>query len=304
MDRPIIDTMTIMKILLLLMSFSFIFANFACAGVGAYSFNGPTSLIGSTQTYRANENESLIEIARKFDLGYNEIVEANPTLDPFLPGAGNKINLSTAWIIPDAQSYKGLIINLSEMRLYYFFTHRKSTFVKTYPIGIGRQGFNTPVGSFSIIEKIVNPDWHVPKSIRQEDPRLPAIVPAGPDNPLGSHALRLSLGDVLIHGTNRPFGIGRKDSHGCIRMYPEDIAVLFKMVKKNTKVTIVRQPIKVGVRENRIYMEVHNDKSTELNYINESYRLLKKYDLLKNVVPAKLYDALDKKNGVPVLISK
>ena len=296
--------MIILNILLLLMSFSILFTDLACAGDGAYSVNGPGSIIGSTQTYQTNAHDSLIEIARQFDLGYNEIVEANPTLDPFLPGAGNKIKLSTAWIIPDDKSYKGLIINLSELRLYYFFTRRKSTFVRTYPIGIGRQGFNTPVGSFSIIEKIVNPDWHVPKSIRREEPHLPAIVPAGPDNPLGSRALRLSLGDVLIHGTNRPFGIGRKDSHGCIRMYPEDIAVLFKMVKKNTKVTIVRQPIKVGVRENGIYMEVHNDKSTELNYINESYRLLKKYDLLKNVVPEKLYDALDKKNGVPVLISR
>jgi len=281
-----------------------LFTDSTWAVSGVYSLAGPASVIGSASTYEARDNDSLIEIARQFDLGYSEIVQANPKLDPFLPGAGKRINIATAWIVPDAPHHKDVIINLSEMRLYYFFKHKRTTFVRTFPIGIGRQGFYTPVGSFQIIEKKVNPDWQVPQSIRREEPGLPAVVPSGPDNPLGFYALRLSLGDVLIHGTNRPFGIGRKDSHGCIRLYPEDIAVLFEMVRKGTKVTIVRQPVKVGVRDNRVYIEVHEDDSIELNYTEEANRLLRRNDLLIKIVPEKLYDALAKKNGVPTLISE
>jgi L,D-transpeptidase ErfK/SrfK len=189
------------------------------------------------------------------------------------------------------------------MRLYYFFKQKKSKLVKTYPIGIGSEGNNTPEGKFSVIQKIVKPSWYVPESIRKERPQLPKVVPPGRDNPLGSHALRLSLGTILIHGTNKPYGIGRRISHGCIRLYPEDIPKLFKLVSKGTKVTIIRQPVKIGIENNKVYIEVHKDENININYFNEAERLLRKKNLLKKIDTKKLYDALEQKKGIPVRIS-
>ncbi len=204
----------------------------------AFSYSEDNTVIGLTKNYFAKENESLIEIARKFGLGYNEIVSANPDLDPFVVETNTNITLPTSWVLPDIGIYDGIIVNISEMRLYYFFKERGVNLVTTFPIGIGREEKDTPLGKFKVIEKIVNPYWHVPKSIRKANPDLPKVVPPGPNNPLGSHALRLSLSDILIHGTNKPYGIGRKVSHGCIRLYPEHIVKLYKLVPIGTNVTI------------------------------------------------------------------
>jgi L,D-transpeptidase ErfK/SrfK len=174
----------------------------------------------------------------------------------------------------------------------------------TFPIGIGKEGFNTPLGRFSIIDKTVDPVWHVPESIQKEKPELPKVVPAGPDNPLGSHAMRLSIGDVLIHGTNKPWGVGRKFSHGCIRLYPEDIPILFRSVPKGTKVIIVRQPVKIGERNGKVFLEVSNDADAKnMNYFDSAISLLRKKNLLKDISSEKLCDALRKKRGIPVDIS-
>jgi len=143
----------------------------------------------------------------------------------------------------------------------------------------------------------------VPESIRKEKPTLPKVVPPGPDNPLGSHALRLSLGTVLIHGTNKPYGVGRRVSHGCIRLYPEDIPRLFQSVPNGVRVTIVRQPVKVGIKNNKVYIEVHKDKLLNINYFNEAVNLLIKKNLLKRVDTEKMYYAITEKSGVPVKIS-
>ena len=129
-----------------------------------YSYNKNNTLVGFVKTYKVKEDESLIEIARKFDLGYNEIMGANPYLDPFVPGTDVLIRIPTSWILPDVPSYEGIVINLSEMRLYYFFKHKKSELVRTFPIGIGTEGNDTPLGNFKVIEKIVNPSWNVPAS--------------------------------------------------------------------------------------------------------------------------------------------
>ena len=141
------------------------------------------------------------------------------------------------------------------MRLYQF--PRAAGAPMMFPVGVGSEGWTTPVGTFSVIQKQVNPRWYPPASIRREEPDLPAMVPPGPDNPLGTHALRLSKGSILIHGTDKPFGVGRKASHGCLRLYPEDIPLLFERVPVGTQVTIVREPVKVGVRAGRVYVEVH-----------------------------------------------
>ncbi len=270
-----------------------------------YSYGKDRTVIGSVETYVVQENESLIEIAREFDLGYNEITDANPGVDPFVPGSGRSIVLPRFWILPNLESRSGIVINIPEMRLYYFFNKGKERVVKTYPIGIGDQGFDTPEGTFKVIQKIVNPVWHVPPSIQKERPWLPKEIPPGPENPLGSHALRLSLGDVLIHGTNRPFAVGRRVTHGCIRLYPEDIPKLYTIVPTGLPVTIVRQPVKVGVRDEKIYIEVHkDDNQEEVNYLNEAVRILTKKRLLNAVSTEKLYEAVEEKKGMPVEISQ
>ncbi|MEW6162757.1 MAG: L,D-transpeptidase family protein [Nitrospirota bacterium] len=260
------------------------------------------TVIGNVQTYKVKDRDSLIEMARKFQLGYNEIVDANPDLNPFVPGAGVSVKIPTLWILPNVISYEGIVINLSEMRLYYFFKKKGSRFVVTFPIGIGAEGNDTPVGNFRVTEKIVRPSWHVPESIRKEKPQLPKVLPPGPDNPLGSYAIRLSFGNILIHGTNKPWGVGRRVSHGCIRLYPEDIPKLFQLVPNGAKVTIVRQPVKVGIKNNKVYIEVHKDDYIK-NYFNEVVSLLRKKGLLSSISTEKLYKALREKSGIPVEIS-
>ena len=278
----------------------------ASAGAQVYLYGKNATVVGTIMTHAIeNENESLIELARKFDLGYNEIVDANPGLDPFVPGAGKAVIIPLSWIMPDVQVYHGIVINISELRLYYFFSQGGRPQFVTFPIGIGDEGTETPLGSYSIIEKIINPAWHVPESIRKGHPELPAIVPAGPDNPMGTHALRLSTATILIHGTDKPWCVGRKASHGCIRLYPEDIPKLFRMVSKDTPVTIVSQPVKIGVREGKVYIELHEDNSisSEARFKMATALLVKKH-LLGQVSSVKLLNALDDKRGFPIEISE
>ncbi len=273
-------------------------------GEEVYSYGKDRTVIGSIQNYRVKEGESLIEIARDFDLGFNEIADANPSLDAFIPGTDASVTIPTLWALPDVEPQNGIVINLSEMRLYYFFEQGKSRVVKTHPIGIGDEGNDTPVGSFKVIQKTARPVWHPPESIRKERPELPRAVPPGPGNPLGTHALRLSQNTILIHGTNRPFGVGRKVSHGCIRLYPEDIPKLYSIVPNGTKVTIVRQPVKVGVRDKKVYIEIHKDENLkDFNYFNETARILTRKGLLKDVDMEKVYQAMEEKNGVPADVS-
>ena len=293
-----------MKILALLFVASFLLTIPPVSSAEVYLYREGETVIGYVQTYKANNNESLIEIARKYDLGYNEIADANPDLEPFVPGEGTSIEIPTSWILPDVTSYECIVINLSEMRLYYFFIEGGSRFVTTFPIGIGKEGNNTPTGNFRVIEKIVNPSWYVPESIKKEKPYLPKVLPPGPDNPLGSHAIRLSSRTILIHGTNKPWGVGRRVSHGCIRLYPEDIPKLFELVPEGSPVTIVRQPIKIGTKNNRVFIEVENDDAEEnWNYFNEIVRILVEKNLLQSISTEKLYRALAEKRGIPQDIS-
>lgn len=275
----------------------------ARAGAELFPYAPSETVEGTVITHKVNHGESLIELARKFGLGYNEIVDANPGLDPFVPGDGIVVTVPTSWILPDAESPEGIFINLSEFRLYYFFGQNGSRYVETFPIGIGSEGHYTPLGVFKVIEKIVNPAWHVPESIRLEKPELPLVVPPGPDNPLGTHALRLSDPTILMHGTNRPFAVGRMASHGCIRLYPEDIPRLFTLAPKGVRVTIVRQPIKVGVKDKRIYMEVHSDPNAETTF-SEAVDLLRKKGLLDRANIQKMYKVLEKRDGIPTDITE
>ncbi|MDD2318934.1 MAG: L,D-transpeptidase family protein [Geobacteraceae bacterium] len=271
------------------------------AGAVEEFYAGNSEVIGAMKRYVVKENDSLIELARKFDLGYNEIAEANEKMDPFIPEPGAAVRIPTFWVLPNLPREQGIVINLSEMRLYYY-PYRDAKFIFTFPIGIGDEGTETPLGVFTIIEKRVNPVWNVPKSILEERPDLPPQVPPGPDNPLGTHALRLSIGPVLIHGTNKPWGTGRRVSHGCIRLYPEDIPELFRLVPLGVKVVIVRQPIKLGLKNGRIFLEVH--RGEKVDYFRGAMELIIARKLLSRIDTAKLSRVVREKTGIPEDISR
>lgn len=267
-----------------------------------YLYERPNGVIGRIEQHTVRDDESLIEIARNYSIGFNAIQSANPFLDAFVPPSGSIVTLPLAWVLPEKR--EGVVVNLSELRLFYFFKDSQgNNLTATFPIGIGVEGNSTPTGVFKVIEKVQQPTWKVPPSIRKREPDLPSVIPPGPENPMGTHALRLSLGDVLIHGTHRPLGIGRRVSHGCMRLYPEDIPILYSLVPKGTKVTILRQPVKIGVRNNRVYIEVHYDDEFKGDYAKESVNLLKKNRLIDRVSMRKVRSALKLKTGFPVDIS-
>jgi L,D-transpeptidase ErfK/SrfK len=214
-------------------------------------FSVKDDTIGAISAYTVHEKESLYDISRRFDLGIAELMAANPGIDPAHPGNNTKLTIPTLYILPAQR--EGIIINLSELRLFYFDGQNR---VYTFPVGIGRQGWETPVSETKIYRKRKNPSWTPPASIRAEDPTLPEFVPPGPDNPLGLFALDLSLAGYALHGTNRPGSIGKRSSHGCIRLYPEDIFTLFEKVKPGTPVIIVDEPSKLGWRDSRLLLEV------------------------------------------------
>lgn len=225
-------------------------------------------LIGEIGTHETVAEDTLLHLARRYDLGFVELVAANPGVDPWLPGAGVRLVLPTAHLLPAAPR-RGVVVNLAEQRLYHFPSAGGP--VETYPLGTGRDGCQTPLGETRIAGKRARPTWIPPASIRAERPELPAAVPPGPDNPLGAFALDLALPGYVIHGTNKPLGIGRRVSHGCIRMYPEDIRRLFARVAPGTPVTIVDQPVKLGWSGNALFLEVHPSQ-TQADEIEASGR--------------------------------
>jgi len=221
-------------------------------------------LVGEPRWTEARHEDTLIDIAREHNLGYDEIVNANPGVDPWLPGAGVRIELAKHRVLPMAER-RGIVINLPEHRLYYFPAAKSGdeTGVYSYPVSIGKMDWRTPLGTTKIVQKVKDPPWYPPQSVRDEHAKngdiLPAVVPAGPDNPLGRFAMRLGIpgGAYLLHGTNRPAGIGMQVTHGCMRLYPEDIEALFGMAGVGTPVTIVNQPFKVGWQGGQLWVEVH-----------------------------------------------
>lgn len=249
------------------------------------------------------QGDSLIEMARRHDLGFAEIAAANPGLDPFVPAAGTRVVLPTAWIVPQAPAGM-VLVNLSEMRLYLHLERKGDKSLVTFPIGVGVDGHSTPAGDYRVVAKEKNPTWHVPPSVRKDEPELPPSVPPGKDNPLGTRALRLSGTAILIHGTNRPFGVGRRVSHGCMRLYPEDILVLYRLVPVGATVRVVRQPVKVALWEDRIYVEVHQDDEVGLDLLEEARRLLARRGLLDRVDRARLEAAVRQASGAPVDVGR
>jgi L,D-transpeptidase ErfK/SrfK len=214
----------------------------------------PFGGIRETTSYRASYEDTLLDVARRFKLGYVEIVAANPGIDPWVPGEGTNVVLPTVHLPPDAP-HEGIVVNLGDMRLYWF--ERPGGAMQSFPIGIGRDGLTTPLGSTEVVRKQKDPTWRPTPRMRAENPELPAAVPAGPDNPLGNRAMYLGWPQYLIHGTNKPLGIGRRTSSGCVRMYPEDVEYLFEQVAIGMRVTVVDQPIKLAWIDGALYMEAH-----------------------------------------------
>jgi L,D-transpeptidase ErfK/SrfK len=219
---------------------------------------GDNDLIGYIQTAVVQRGESINSLARKYNVGFLELLEANPKVDFNYLRSGTKLIIPTKYVLPNAP-HKDIVINLAELRLYYFLPNR--SVVTTYPIGIGREGDETPVIETSILEKIVNPTWYPTEDTRKKELLrgivLPEFIEPGPNNPLGKYAMRLKIWNYLIHGTNDPGGVGLRISGGCIRMYPEDVEKLFSMIKIGTPVNIVNQPIKLGWHEGVLYAESH-----------------------------------------------
>jgi len=223
-----------------------------------------TDVVGEVRVIEASESDTLLDVGRAHGVGYEEMRRANPDVDLWLPGEGTEIVVPTRFVLPDAPR-EGVVINLAEMRLYYYppVAENGQRTVETYPISVGRMDWGTPLGETRITAKEENPYWYPPQSIREEaraeGRSLPEAVPPGPNNPLGRHKMRLAIpgGAYLIHGTNNPWGIGMRVTHGCVRMYPEDIESLFARLPVDTSVHIVNQPVKAGWVAGTLFVETH-----------------------------------------------
>ncbi len=296
---------------------------------GVFPLDDPSRIIvGANKIHIIKDRESLVELAREYSVGYNELIDANRDVDPWVPEEGTKIIIPASWLLPEindkrisasSRDLKGydlsstlfpeirentIVINLAELRLYYFFNLGNKGYVRTFPLGIGRSGWNTPSGIYRITAKVKDPVWKVPDSIKEEKPELPDFVLQGPENPLGSYWLQLSANGYGIHGTNRPYGIGRKVSHGCIRLYPEDIKALFNLVKVRTKVRIINEPVKIGTFNQKVFLEVHRSEDNITELVSHIMEKLDRKHMLDYINKDSLAQAIKNSTGLPVLISK
>lgn len=274
------------------------------------------SVVGSVSLTTSRHEDTLSDLAWAYDQGFLEMRYANPDVDAWLPGEGTEIIIPSRYVLPDTPR-NGIVINVPEMRLYYYpkARHGEPATVLTYPISIGRQDWATPYGTTKIISKVKNPGWTPPASIKKEhaekgDP-LPDFVPSGPDNPLGKFAMGLGKRGYLIHGTNKPYGLGMRVTHGCIRLYPKNIEELFSQVSVGTTVRIINQPYKAGWLKGKLYLEAHPSLEENENKPSTNYQ-----QLVSSISAVSLEDGADqinweqvnaiseKQSGVPVQVGK
>lgn len=270
-------------------------------------------VVGQVQVIKAEYEDTFADIGQANDIGYLEMVAANPGVDPWLPGAGTEVILPTRYILPSGPR-EGIVINLAEYRMYYF--PKDQNVVHTYPLGIGREGWGSPIAETRITGKVKDPAWYPPKSIREEhaadgDP-LPTVVPAGPDNPLGPFKFTLGLSGYLIHGSNKKFGIGMRVSHGCFRMLNHNVLQLASMVPVGTKVRIINEPYKFGISEGKVYLEAHaplEDEPSNSSVVDKHAalvdELLKRTDLLgqRRLDWEVVREVVAAEDGLPIEIS-
>lgn len=296
----------------------FVLSNVAIAET--YIYQEGQNVVGNPVLHIIAQEDNFVQLAQKYRVGLDEIIAANPGIDPWIPDQGTQIIIPSQYVLPNVPR-EGVVINLAELRLYHFHkpkansTERK---VSTFPVSVGKdEQWETPLSQTRIIAKHVKPSWYPPESILKEheeknDP-LPRVVPPGPDNPLGEYSLRLGLSGYLIHGTNRPNGIGMRVTHGCIRLHPIGIERLFEMVSVNTPVAIVNQPYKVGWDDNKLYVETHDNieeqqKAASRNlteFVQSVISQTKDLDEDSYVIEWELgYQEAKSKRGMPFVISR
>ncbi|OFV88688.1 MAG: hypothetical protein A3J75_01210 [Acidobacteria bacterium RBG_16_68_9] len=268
------------------------------------------TVMGGVRFYAAQPGDTFFDVSRFFGLGYNELVEANPGVDTWIPPENQDILLPTEWVLPHAQ-HNGVVINIPEMRLYFFHPRKANgpLLVSTFPVGLGRDDWRTPQGKFRVRGKTKNPVWNIPESIRKE--RIAdkgyseKSIPGGaPDNPLGRYRIELTLPLYTIHGTNIPWGVGMQVSHGCVRLYPEDIEQLFPLVPTGVQGEFVYQPVKIGARDGHIYAEVHKDIYGHTpGLFWDARRILDRLGWTNRVDLKRLARAVEEQSGVPLDIS-
>ncbi|UZE95394.1 L,D-transpeptidase family protein [Alkalimarinus alittae] len=265
-----------------------------------------SDIIGEQRVITAKYEDTLSDVGESNNIGYNEIVNANPDIDAWLPGEGSQITVPSEYILPSIR--EGIVINLHEYRLYYF--PKDGGKVITYPVGIGAQSTPTPIVKTQVKLKIEKPTWYPPASVRAEylkehGKEMARIFPPGPSNPLGPYAIQLDLPGYFLHGTNKSFGIGTKVSHGCIRLYNEDISDLVFKVPKKTPVRLVKEPIKLGMKGDHLYVELHPDEADNVTnkkmvqqIIQKAIRLEKRHGEMKLDIVA-IENAIKKPLGIP-----
>jgi len=286
------------------------------AGATVYELpvNG-AAVFGTDERIKATYQDTLLDIARRYSLGYEEIIRANPGVDMWLPGEGKEILLPGRRILPPGPR-EGIVVNLPEHRIYYFPKPKKGEkpVVITYPVSIGKMDWSTPLGETKVIAKQAHPSWYPPESVRKEhiangDP-LPKVVPPGPDNPLGDYAMRLAVGggSYMLHGTNNPMAVGMAITHGCIRMYPEDVAALFPLVPVGTKVWLINDPVKVAYVDGELLLEAHPPVDSEGQTTEPNLELLSQQldKAVGNDTAAIHWDlareTLQAANGIPAVV--
>ncbi len=260
------------------------------------------TVVGRVSTHKVVAGDTFVDLARHLDLGYNEMILANPDIDPWVPKVGSEIVVPSEWILPDTKR-SGLVLNIPEMRLYYY--DASGSQVYTFPVGLGRQEWRTPQGDFRVRGKTENPVWVIPESIRkerfEENGSTERSIPGGvPQNPLGRHRIELTLPSYAIHGTNKEYGVGMSVSHGCVRMYPEDIAAFFPIVKPGVAGEFVYQTVKVGIDRGRILVEIHDDiYETGVDQYAEARDRLAKLGVASSVDSLLLRAAVEARSGIP-----
>jgi L,D-transpeptidase ErfK/SrfK len=274
-----------------------------------------TAVIGTDEHVRSAYQDTLLDIARRYSLGYEEIIRANPGTDLWIPGEGKDILLPGQRILPPGP-HEGIVVNIPEHRLYYYPKPKRNEkpVVITFPVSIGKMDWHTPLGQTRVIQKIKHPAWYPPESVRKEheangDP-IPKVVPAGPDNPLGDYAMRLAVGDgaYMIHGTNNPMAVGMAVTHGCIRMYPEDVASLFPLIPVGTKVYLINEPVKTAFVDGKLLLEVHPPVDAQGQSTDPDMQLLsERLDKALGSTTAAIHwdfarQALQAATGMPVVV--
>lgn len=271
------------------------------ARVQKYEYRVPDlTVVGSPRWYNIAPKDTLLDIARRNGLGYNSLELLFPKMDAWIPPRGKRIFIPTIWVLPPSQHYQ-LVINVPELRLYFF--DPKSSTVQIYPIGIGDEGWESPLGTYHINEKRPNPAWYIPASLQEKYGM--AVMPPGPENPLGEFTMKFSAGPYGIHGTHMPWGVGRLISHGCIRCYPEHIRLLYPQVPMGARLEIIYEPVKFGQKNGEIFVEAHPDVYKKIpDYTRYAFDKLAQSPFADRVDRKKLLVAITLQNGVPTDVSR